>query len=88
MIVEDPLKFLFFDFKTSKIKANICSLILSTYLGTVWSNRNSVDFNNLKYKFIAALKYNVKTILVCDKVKTDIKELLVDMDTNIGTITL
>ena len=88
MKVEDPLKFIFFDFNTSKIKAMVCLLILSTYIGAVWSSRNSIDFNNLKYKYLKAFKYNVKTILACNTYNPELRELLIAADTENCSITI
>ena len=77
--VEDPLNFLYFDIQISKVKKDICSIILSTYLGVVWSCRNKANCN-LYIKMLSALKYNAKTILACNNYKAPMREMLLSLD--------
>ena len=60
----------------------MCSVILSSYLGLVWSCRNeNFDFGIMKLKLITRIKYNVKTILLCPDINNEIRIMLNLLDT-------
>ena len=81
--INDPLCFIYFDFKVTGIKKYLCSVILSSYIGLVWTCRNeNLSFSVMKLKLITRIKYNIKTILLCPDIKSEIRNMLKELDTN------
>ena len=79
--INDPICFIFFDFKVVGIKKYLCSVILSSYMGLVWSCRQeNLDFRTMKLKLITRIKYNVKTILLCPGIKNEIRTMFIELD--------
>ena len=79
--INDPICFIFFDFKDVGIKKYLCSVILSSYMGLVWSCRQeNLDFRTMKLKLITRIKYNVKTILLCPDIKNEIRAMFIELD--------
>ena len=75
--------FIYFDFKVTGIKKYLCSVILSSYIGLVWTCRNeNLSFRVMKLKLITRIKYNIKTILLCPDIKSEIRTMLNELDTN------
>ena len=82
--INDPLCFIFFDFKILGLKRYLCSVLLSSYIGLVWSCRNeNFDFQIMKLKLIKRIKYNIKTILLCPGIKNEIRIMFNELDTNL-----
>ena len=84
--ISNHLSFIYFDIKTTKAKAEICSIVLSTYLGIVWSYRNDGQLN-LKKAFIEKIQYNVKTIMLCKQFRDMHKDLLIKLENEICSLT-
>ena len=69
--------------KVTGIKKYLCSVILSSYIGLVWTCRNEyLSFSVMKLKLITRIKYNIKTILLCPDIKSEIRNMLKELDTN------
>ena len=64
------------------VKRDLCSVILNSYIGLVWSCRNeNGDFIYMKIRLLAKIRYNVRTILLCPGIKNEIKEMFNELDT-------
>ena len=79
--INDAICFIYFYFKVVDINKYLCSVILSSYMGLVWSCRQeNLDFRTMKLKLITRIKYNVKTILLCPGIKNEIRTMFIELD--------
>ena len=71
----------FFQLKKLPILTHIVFLILTSYIGLVWSCRNEqFEFGLMKQKLLSRIKYNIKTILLCPGISNVIRTMLQELD--------
>ena len=59
----------------------LCAVILSSYIGLVWSCRNeNADYGTMKLKLITRIKYNINSILLCPGITDEIRRLFTELD--------
>ena len=79
--IGDPLAFLYFDFRMSNMTKHVCALIISCYIGTVWSLRNeNIGLAMLKRKLLSKIRYNIQSIILCYKLNDKNRKLFIDLD--------